>query len=86
MPNDILQREIWNGPPAMLGEDWTLRKVVCGHPRQAVCELWSHQLGWELRLVIDGGDLRRSQVVRTNDEILALTKQWKAAMVGRGWA
>jgi hypothetical protein len=70
----------------MLGESWRLHKVVCGHPRQAVCELWSHQLGWELRLVIDGGDLRRSQVVRSNDEILALTEQWKGAMVGRGWS
>jgi len=43
-------------------------------------------LGWELRLVIDGGDLRSSQVVRLNDEILALTEQWEGAMVGRGWA
>ena len=31
-------------------------------------------------------DLRRSQVVRSNDDILALTEQWKSAMVGRGWA
>ncbi len=69
----------------MLGEAWRLHKVVCGHPRQAVCELWSRQLGWELQLVIDGGDLRRSQVVRSNDEILTVTEQWKTAMVERGW-
>ena len=86
MPDSVLQRESWNGCPAMLGEGWRLHKVVCGHPRQAVCELWSHQLGWELQLVIDGGDLRRSQVVRSNDEILTVTEQWKTAMVERGWS
>jgi hypothetical protein len=53
--------------------------------RQAVCELWSHQLGWELRLVIDGGELTRSQVCRSNDEILDMQEQWKAAMIGKGW-
>ena len=69
-----------------LGEGWRLRKVVCSHPRQAVCELRSHQLGSELQHVIDGVDLRRSQVVRSNDEILTVTEQWKTAMVERGWA
>ena len=82
----VPQRPHWCEPAAMLGEGWRLRKAVCGHPRQVVCELWSHQLGWELRLVIDGGDLRRSQVVRSNDEILSLTEHWKTAMVGRGWS
>jgi hypothetical protein len=36
--------------------------------------------------VIDGGDLRRSQVVRSNDDILTVTAQWKNAMVERGWS
>jgi len=48
--------------------------------------LWSHQLGWELRLVVDGDDFRRSQVCRSQDEVLDVTEQWQAAMVGRGWA
>jgi hypothetical protein len=39
-----------------------------------------------LRLVIDGGELTRSQVCRSNDEILTMTEQWKTAMVGRGWS
>ncbi len=56
--------------PLPLGEGWRLHKQICGRARQAVCELWSHQLGWELRLVIDGGELTRSQVCRSNDEIL----------------
>jgi len=51
-----------------------------------VWQLWSHQLGWELRLVIDGGELTRSQVCRSNDEILDAQEQWKAAMVGKEWS
>jgi hypothetical protein len=49
-----------------------------------VCELWSHEFGWELRLVVDGGELTRSQVCRSQDEVLDVTEQWKAAMVGKG--
>jgi hypothetical protein len=49
-----------------------------------VCELWSHEFGWELRLVVDGGELIRSQVCRSQDEVLDVTEQWKAAMVGKG--
>ena len=52
----------------MLGEGWRLHNSSCGQSREAVLELWSHEFGWELRLVIDGGDLRSSQVVRSNDE------------------
>ena len=80
-----LQRENWSGHPVDLGEGWRLHKSICGRARQAVCELWSHQFGWELRLVIDGGELTRSQVCRSNDEILDTQEQWKSAMVGKGW-
>ena len=85
MPS-AMQGENGRGQATMLRESWRLHKAACGHPRQAVCEVWSHQLGLELRLVIDGRELRRSQVCQSNDEIPALTEQWKAAMVGRGWA
>jgi hypothetical protein len=83
---DILQRPDWLGPPVSLGEGWRLHKQICGRSRQALCELWSHQLGWELRLVVDDGELTRSQVCHTEDEILDTQEQWKAAMVGKGWS
>ena len=70
MPSEVVQRENSSGHPVALGNAWTLHKSVCCKAREAVCELWSHQFGWELRLVIDGGILRRSQVCRSNDEIL----------------
>ena len=69
--------------PRLLAKAGVSTKQICGRSRQAVCELWSHQFGWELRLVIDGGELTRSQVVRSNDEILDTQEEWKAAMVGK---
>jgi hypothetical protein len=82
---NTLQRENWNGHPVSLGDGWRLAKVVGGRQRHAVCELWSHQFGWELRLVTDGGEFQRSQVCRSQDGVLSVTAEWKAAMLGKGW-
>jgi hypothetical protein len=68
-----------------LGRGWRLHKSGCGRQREAVLEFRTHPLGWELQLVIDGGELQRSHVCRSKDEILDITEQWKAAMVGKGW-
>jgi hypothetical protein len=50
----------------------------------AACELWSHQFGFELRLMIDGRGLQMSSVVRPS-EMLAQIENWKAAMLEKGW-
>jgi hypothetical protein len=52
--------------------------------RQAICELWSHWAGWELRLEA-AGELLQTQVCRSQDEVLATGEAWKAAMIGKGW-
>jgi len=51
-----------------------------------VCELWTHERGWELRLVIDGSDLRNSRLFPEGDDVLSVVEQWKTAMVERGWS
>ncbi len=68
-----------------LGEAWRLHKEVCGRRRAARCELRSHALGWELLLFVDDGELRRSTVCRSSDELLATSESWKGALVDRGW-
>ena len=70
----------------MLGERWRLHKAGCGHYRQAVCELRNHELGLELRLVVDGGDLRSSRLLAAGDDVLSVVEEWKMAMVERGWS
>jgi hypothetical protein len=51
----------------------------------AVCEVWSHEFGWELRLVIDGHGLQMSSVVRSAEEMVATSDAWRAAMTEKGW-
>ena len=44
----------------------------------AACQLWTHALGWEVRLEING-DLQRSEVFRSHDDVLTAAEGWKAA-------
>ena len=51
----------------------------------AAARLWTHQLGWELRLEING-DLQRSEVFRSQDDVLTAGETWKIGMVEKGWS
>ena len=53
-------------------------------PRGGSARLWTHHLGWEVRLEING-DLQRSEVFRTQDDVLTAGEAWKAAMIEKGW-
>ena len=50
-----------------------------------VCKLWTHALGWEVRLEING-ELQRSEVFRSQDDVLTAGETWKAAIVEKGWS
>jgi hypothetical protein len=50
------------------------------------CLIFSHQFGFELRLVFGSkAELLRSQVCRTDDEVLTTGEHWEAAMIEEGW-
>src|SRR5262245_49373275 len=68
------------GYPVSLGEAWRLRKMSCGSAKEAICELFSHQLTLTAK-----GELLASQVCRNNEQILTTQEQWKAAMIDKGW-
>jgi hypothetical protein len=80
MASHVPQRENWNHDPAEMGELWTLREGDF----VARCAVWSHVFGHEVRLMA-GGELLRSQVWRSTNEILDANEQWRAAMVAKGW-
>ena len=61
-----LQREHWNGQPTYLGDLFRVSKMRGDKRLSAVCKLWTHHLGWEVRLEING-DLQRSEVFRSQD-------------------
>jgi hypothetical protein len=79
-----LQREHWNGQPTHLGDLFRVSKMRGDKQLAAVCKLWTHALGWEVRLEING-DLQRSEVFRSQDDVLNAGETWKAAMVEKGW-
>jgi hypothetical protein len=66
--------------PALLTAAWTLQKG----PRAARCTIWSHPLGFELRLLC-GEDLPRIKVCRTPEAMVRLQAVWRAALEARGW-
>jgi hypothetical protein len=80
-----LQREHWNGLPALLGDLFRVSKMRGDKQLDAACRLWTHQLGWEVRLEING-DLQRSEVFRSQDEVLTAGETWNAAMIEKGWS
>jgi hypothetical protein len=80
------QRENWDGRPERFPHAFTMQKQKdSGVLLTAVCEVWSHQFGWELRLQIDGRGLQMSSVVHSVTAITETAEQWKAAMIESGW-
>jgi hypothetical protein len=52
--------------PELLGPVWTLTRGQ----RTAACQVWSHQFGFELRLLVSGDDLPRTQVVCFQEDLI----------------
>lgn len=73
-------RAIWNDKPEQLAPAWTLTK----DRKIAVCEVWSHAFGWEIKLGV-AGSMIRTQVCRTATEMLETFDQWRAEMRKAGW-
>jgi hypothetical protein len=69
MPLEVFRRDEWDGEAKELGHLFRMHKAKGKRQLQGVCRLMSHVLGWELRLEING-DLQRSAVCRSQDEIL----------------
>jgi hypothetical protein len=68
MPLQVLQRLDWHGTPIELGDLFRLHK----DRREARAPLFTHQLGWEVRLLV-GSQLEvvQTQVCRDQEEVLA---------------
>jgi hypothetical protein len=80
------QRGIWNGPPERLSDAFRLTKQKSDSTLSAVCEVWSHEFGWELRLMIDGHGLQKSSVARSASEMNETADQWRTTMLAEGWS
>jgi hypothetical protein len=79
------QREFWNGPAERLPDGFRMMKPKGDHIFTAVCEVWTHPIGWELRLIIGGHRMQMASVVQSDRELHATVETWKAAMLEKGW-
>jgi hypothetical protein len=50
----------------------------------AICVLYNHPFGWELRATIDD-ELVRSEVFRESDPTITAPLEWWAAFLAKGW-
>ena len=54
--------------------------------REAKATLFTHQLGWEVRLMIGAqADVVQTQVCRTQEEVFTTGEERKKAMAEKGW-
>ena len=75
-----LQRLDWHGA-IELGELFILRK----NRRTARAVIVTHQLAWEVRLLIGAqAEVVQTRVCRSQEEVLTTGEQWKAAMGENG--
>jgi hypothetical protein len=58
-------REFWNGDPERLPDGFTVTKPKGDQTMTAVCEVWTHPFGWELRLQINGQGLLMPRFLAT---------------------
>jgi hypothetical protein len=85
--SDVPKRQFWNNSERKrLPDAWRLTKVKGGHTMTAVCEVWAVEMGWDLRLMIDGCGLQFSSPCRSGREMVDRADEWKAAMIENGWS
>lgn len=70
----------WTGEAREVSEVWRLRKGT----RLAVCTLWTHPIGAEARVTVDG-ELHRSQAGRSGLVVVELALDWKERFQEKGW-
>jgi hypothetical protein len=82
MPLQVLQRQNWHGTPIQLGELFILHK----NRREAKAVIFTHSLGWEVRLMIGvQAEVVQTQVCRTQEAVFTTGEEWKIAMGEKGW-
>jgi hypothetical protein len=72
-------------PAQRLPQGFRLTKPTGDQAISAVCEVWGHPDGWELRMVIDGHGLLLATVEGSVPKMLARVEKWRAAMLEKGW-
>jgi hypothetical protein len=67
-----------------LGDCFRLRKFQGPEVKHTCCRLFSHALGFELRLEVNGEVLRR-EVCPERIAAFLISEAWRAELIQRGW-
>jgi hypothetical protein len=70
----------WDGEARKISDVWTLRKKE----HLADCDLWTHPIGAEARVTVDG-ELLRSEAKRDGLTVVDLALDWKQQFHEKGW-
>jgi len=79
-----------NEPPVNIPEFWQVPQRVDQMWRLSkgshatVCELWTHPVGAEIRVTVDG-EWHRSQAERDPLKLFDLSNEWRESFVRKGW-
>ena len=77
----FFKRPDWHGTPIEVGDLFRLQK----NRREARAVLFTHQLGWEVRLHVGSQrEVVQTQVCRDQEEVLTAGERWKAALAEKG--
>ena len=75
------KREFWNNAEAeRLPDAWRLTKVQDDRFVTAVCEVWAVEIGWDLRLQIEGRGLQTAALCRSSREMVDRAEEWRAML------
>jgi hypothetical protein len=80
VPTLIPRREFFT-QAERLSTAWMLTKGT----KTATCEAWSHVFGVELRALV-GAELVQSQVCRSQEDVIRVQDEWRAAFEAKGWS
>ena len=80
------RRELWNNAqPERLPDAWRMTKVKGDRTLMAVCEVWTVEMGWDLRLMVHGHGLGLASLCRSDREMADRAEEWQRAMIEKGW-
>jgi hypothetical protein len=48
--------------------------------------VFTHVLGWELRLAIEGHDWETTAVIGSADDMSMTVEHWRASLLEKGWS
>ena len=77
---EVLQRRVVSGQASELGDFFRVKR----DRRRARCALFTHALGWELKLYV-GARLLQARICLTQEDVFSTGERWKDGLLNDRW-